>query len=323
MAERGKLFRSALAALAWAALLLASCGGNRWAEAEGRAMGMSWRIQAAGLDAATLRREAEDCFARWDKAASLWRADSDIVRFNQSPAGHWLAVGDELWRAVMLAREVAEETESALDITLEPLVSLWGFGPGQQPRDTPPDDKAVAAALEVSRWWQLSIDPAWKRLKKRVPGLRLDVNCVVEGLALDELGDRLKELGCRDFLLELGGELLAAGCNPQGQAWTTAVQSPEGGPDEVIATLALCDEALATSGTYRHRFLADGVAYSHVISPYSGRPINHNLVSVSVAHASCARADAYATALLVLGPKRGRMVADRLGLKVFWVEKTE
>ncbi len=308
-------------ALAWL-WLLPSCGGNRWAEVEGRAMGMQWRIQAAGVDPSALRKEAETCFERWDKAASLWRADSDIVRFNQAPAGRWMEVSEELWKAVTLALEVARETENALDATLGAVVSLWGFGPGPR-RETPPDSASIEAALQVSRWRHLDIDFTWKRLKKRTPELRLDVNSVVEGLALDELALSLKNLGCHDFLLELGGELLATGSNPKGQDWTVAVQSPGGKHGDAITTFTLRNEALATSGTYRSQFSSNGVNYSHVLNPMTGVPVNNRLVSVSVTHPSCARADAYATALLILGTGRGKIVAEKLQLKVFWVEKAK
>lgn len=303
-------------------LLLSACGRERWVEVEGRAMGMAWRIQAAGLPKETLNQEAETCFAKWDKATSLWRADSELVRFNQAPAGRWIEASAELWQAVTLAREVAEETEFGLDITVGPLVALWGFGAGARAGSIPAGEE-IQRTREASQWRHLELDVGRRSIRKRAAGLRLDVNCVVEGLALDELAARLRALGCADFLLELGGELLAAGRSRRGGPWLAGVQSPDGGARDVMAPIALHNEALATSGTYRHRREEGGHILTHVIDPRTGWPVRHRLVSVSVVHESAARADAYATALLVLGPKWGREVAERLGLRVFWVEAAE
>ncbi len=300
-------------------LLLAACGRQRWVEVEGKAMGMTWRAQVADATVESVRAEAVACFAKWELATSLWRADSELVRFNQAAAGRWIEVSEELWQAVTLALEVAEETEWALDITVGPLVALWGFSAAAV-SGALPTDAQIEKVMADCQWRQLQMDPSQRAVRKRVPGLRLDVNCVVEGLALDELAGRLRAMGCNDFLLELGGELLAAGQSRRGGPWLAAVQSPDGGEGDVMAPVPLQDEALATSGTYRHRREQDGVVLNHIIDPRTGRPVTHRLVSVSVAHASAARADAYATALLVWGPKKGRELAERLGLRVFWVE---
>ncbi len=304
-------------------LLLTGCERRHWVAVEGSAMGMSWRFQVAGVSAQDLQTEAASCLARWEKATSLWRADSELVQFNQAPAGVWIEAGDELWSAVMLAREVAGETVGALDITVRPLVELWGFGAAARDDGGTPSEEEIQMTKEKCQWRHLDVDPAWRRMKKGVPGLRLDVNCVVEGLALDELAGWLRAQGCQDFLLELGGELLAAGESRQGGAWLAGVQSPDGQTGEIMTSMPLHNEALATSGTYRHRRELDGRIISHLIDPRSGRPVEHRLVSVSVAHPSCARADAYATALLVLGPVQGRAMAEQLGLRVFWIEATE
>lgn len=302
-----------------ALLLLVACDSSpEVMRVEGTAMGMRWQAHGVGGEAERVQEEMERILERWEQAVSLWREDSEVVRFNQAPAGVWVAVGPELWAAVSLAHEIAGVTEGALDITMGPLVDLWGFGRKGRPI-APPDEKAIEAVKQRCGWSLLERDEAGKALRKKRADLELNVNAVVEGLVLEAMGRRLEAMGCRDFLIELGGELLARGKAPGGGPWVVAIQGPGGGVGEVFSKLPLTDAALATSGTYRHRWLAREQEYSHVMDPRSGRPVAHALASVSVLHQDCGHADALATALLVLGPERGRAVAERLKLQVFWV----
>ena len=317
MFDGGKLARLVLMLLV---LIQAGCERTRWVSVEGKALGMNWRAQVEGLAEETIRQEAQACLGRWERATSLWLADSEITRFNQAPAGQWIEVGPELWQAVELAAEVADQTDGALSITMAPLVNLWGFGAGAK-KGPLPTDAQIEKVLAQCHWSNLQKEPTRRALRKRVPGVRIDVNAVVEGLVLDELAAQLRKLGAKHFLLELGGELLASGESPHGGPWVAGVQSPEGSAGEVMAPLVLNNEALSTSGTYRHQREQEGRRVSHVLHPGLGRPVSHRLVSVSVAHPRAALADAYATALLVLGPAKGRKVAERLGLRVFWVEE--
>jgi thiamine biosynthesis lipoprotein len=303
-------------------LLLVACDSGGPTRVSGSAMGMKWQVQVVEGDAAVVRQEAETVFERWEQAVSLWRSDSELVRFNQGPEGQWMKVGDELWSAVHLAWEIAQETEGALDITLGPLVNLWGFGnPGR--RTVPPSEAEILEAKGKSGWQHLAMDEAQHALKKLRVDLELNVNAVVEGLVLEELGRRLNERGYSNFLLELGGELLARGHSPSGGPWRVAIQIPSGGADATFSTMPLVNAALATSGTYRQHFEGAEADYSHLIDPQTGRPVGHRLTSVTVLDADCGRADGFATALLILGPERGRLVAERLGLRVFWIETVD
>jgi FAD:protein FMN transferase len=290
-----------------------------WQVAEGEAMGMRWKVQARGGSRELLGKELAWRVAQWEAATSHWREDSELMRFNAAPMGEWVGVSDRLWMAVELAWQVAEQTDGALDITLGPLVEVWGFGP-QGRHGERPSEAAVEQARQPCGWRHLERDEEGRRLKKRVAGLRLNVAAVVEGLVLEEWAGALRELGVEAFLLELGGELLAVGESPRGGPWLVAVQAPEGGGGESMAMLPLLDAALATSGTYRHQFEEGGRWFSHLLDPRTGRPVAHELVSVTVQHERAALADGYATALLVLGPVKGREVAARLGLRVFWIE---
>lgn len=296
-----------------ACLLVAACGREPAQRLEGDAMGMRWGVRLTEGQAE--RAEIEEVFERWERAASLWREDSELARFNRAPANQWVCLGPELWKAASLARKIAGETGEALDITVGPLARLWGFGTPFW-RNAPPSGEKIEEALRCCGWRHLEWDEERRAVRKLREGVEVNVNAVVEGLALEDLAETLRVRGHGDFLLELGGEVLAAG-----GPWAVAVQAPGKAPGEEYVMLPLEDGALATSGTYRQHFEHGGREYSHVIDPRTGRPVTHRLGSVSVAHPNCGLADGYATALLVLGPEEGRRVAERLGLRVFWIEE--
>jgi thiamine biosynthesis lipoprotein len=300
------------------AVFLGGCGGGEVLVIEGEAMGMRWRVQVLGGEAAGIREEVVRVMNEWEMAASLWREDSEIAQVNREPEGKWIKLGERLWSAVALAREVARETDGALDITVGPLVEIWGFGSeGGRER---PSEQEVQRVLSHCGWRHLEFDDEGCLMRKLTAGVELNVNGVVEGLALEELARGLRVKGYRDFLLEIGGELLAEGRSTTGNPWMVAVQVPGGGAKESFSMMPLSDMCLATSGTYRHLKVEDGKDFSHLIDPVTGRPVAHQLTSVSVMDADCGRADGFATALLVLGPEKGRVVAERLGLRVIWIE---
>jgi thiamine biosynthesis lipoprotein len=305
------------------AAVLVGCGGKTsemgWAEAEGLALGMKWKAQVRGVSGETVQQVMEGLCEHWEIATSHWREDSELMKFNAVPAGQWVEVSESLWAAVSLAKQVADETEGALDITLGPLVEAWGFGKESGVQRVL-SEAEVRDLRERCGWGLLEMDATGRRLQKRVAGLQLNVAAVVEGLILDEWAQVLQKLGARDYLLEFGGELLAAGESARGGAWRVAVQTPDALEGEAYTMLPLVNSALATSGTYRHRFEKDGQVYSHLLDPQTGRPVVHDLVSVTVMDPRASRADAWATALLVLGPVKGRKVAERLGLRVIWIE---
>ncbi len=247
---------------------------------------------------------------------SHWRPESALSRFNAAPSTDWITVPTELIEVVELAQQIGADTEHALDITLAPLVELWGFGAGGR-RATPPRDDEIAAAQARCGWQQLQTRHQPPALRKRRPDLHLNVSAVAEGWALDKIATQLESRGHTKFLLEIGGEILTRG------AWPVGIQTPAAPPGEAAQTLTLKDQSLATSGVYRQHFQHGDREYSHILDPRTGRPIAHPLAAVSVIHPSAAQADGYATALLVLGPEQGRQLAQKLGLQVVWFERVK
>jgi thiamine biosynthesis lipoprotein len=288
---------------------------------QGPTMGSTWHLQAV-KPPADLRDFIQAKLIAQEAILSHWRADSPLSQFNTSQGTDWFAVPKELVAVVKLAKEIADQTEGALDITIGPLIDLWGFGAHRRGQ-TVPTLEAIAEAKELCGWENLEWRDEPPALRKKIPGLRINVAAVTEGFVMDELVGLLRQRGLTDFLFEIGGEVAAIGHAPDGQAWQVGIQAPNGDQGDAMQALPLSDLCVSTSGTYRHRFEAGGKTYTHLLDPRSGRPVAHRLRSASVIHARCALADGYATALMVLGPIRGREVAQRLGLQVVWVMEEE
>lgn len=300
-----------------ALLLLLLCGcsrDDRPVTFGGRTMGTTWSLRMDSQAEAVRQSDLQQQLDAWESILSHWQRDSALSRFNASSSTDWIAVPAELVDVVELAQRIGNDTSHALDITIAPLIDLWGFGAVGR-RDTPPTDAEIASTKARCGWQHLHLRHDPPALRKDLPWLRINVSAVAEGWALDRLAHDLESMGVTRFLLEIGGEILARG------EWRVGVQTPAALPGETAQTFLLRDQSIATSGVYRQRFSADGQEYAHVIDPRTGRPITHPLASVSIVHPSAALADGYATALLVLGPSEGRARAEKLGLQAIWFER--
>lgn len=255
--------------------------------------------------------ELEDIF-------SNWRAGSAVSRFNESRSTEWQTVPRELAEIVSFAMGVSDRTGGAFDVTASPLIDLWGFG-AKGRIVTPPDAESVSRAEARCGWEKLDVKLEPPMLRKSQADLQINVSALVEGYALDDLTKRLRMRGMQNFLLEVGGEIIASGTKPDDSPWQVGVQRPEGGKGAVVGAMPLRNKALATAGTYRQFFESDGRRFPHVLDARTGRPVEHGLVSVSVVADSGLMADAWATALLVLGPDEGRGLAEQLKLDAFFI----
>lgn len=280
----------------------------------GRTMGTTWHLETRAPFNAALIGEVQRQLDAWEAILSHWQADSAITRFNESPSTAWTAVPPELVEVVELSQQIGADTDHALDVTLAPLIELWGFGAAGG-RGSPPPGDMIEKTRARCGWQHLHTRQHPPALRKDRPGLRINVSAVAEGWALDRLAAYLESQGLREFLLEIGGEVVARG------EWRVGIQHPAAPPGQPAQTLRLKDQCLATSGVYRQHFIQGGQEYSHVLDPRTGRPVAHALASVSVIHDKAAQADGLATALLVLGPQQGRQLAEERGLRVVWFER--
>lgn len=247
---------------------------------------------------------------------SHWDPASQLSRINAAAPGGWHGIAPEFVQVMTVALDIAARSEGAFDPAMGALVDLWGFGP-PGPRGDVPSDTEIDAARAAIGLGAIELDAPLLRLRRTRPA-RLDLSGIAKGYAVDAVAARLRGMGCSDFLVEIGGELIGAGIQPDGQPWWVDVEAP---PGVVLPSLriALHGIAVATSGDYRRT----SAAGSHSIDPRTGRPITHGTASVTVLHADCCHADAWASALTVLEPKAAMALAEREGLAVQLVVRGE
>ncbi len=291
---------------------------------EGPTMGTRFTVKVVpparpALSEEALRGEIVDTVERVNRAMSTWLVDSELNRFNRHGTGPFQASA-ALTEVMAEAERVSELSGGAFDITIGPLVDAWGFGPTEV--DGPPTTDTIDALLAATGHELLEVDREHRVLRKRQPTLRCDLSAIAKGYAVDRLANRLDEIGFHDFMVEIGGEVRTSGRTSTGRLWRIGIERPVGPRGELWTAIALDDLAMATSGDYRNFYMRDGVRISHTIDPRTGRPIAHNLASVSVVDASCMTADALATALDVLGPVEGRALVEREDLAALFLVRT-
>jgi len=265
------------------------------------------------------RRELEAVDARM----STYRDDSELEELNRAAGGVPHEVSPELLRVLLAARWVGEATRGTFDITVAPLVDAWGFGPNGRPA-TIPTDATLAGLRKLTGWKQLEINEADSTVRKATTDVRCDLSGIAKGYAVDRVSEALSAAGWGDHMVEVGGEVRASGVNRLGKPWRIGIERPVAGGGGLMRAVALRDLAMATSGDYRNYFEQDGVRYTHIIDPRTGKPIRHRLASVSVVEEDCMTADGFATGLMVLGENEGYDVAVGNNLAaLFLVRKSD
>jgi thiamine biosynthesis lipoprotein len=325
--------RTVLQAMA-AASLLAACGDRRVGASaapalshRGPAMGSQYTLKiagpalsAAGQDAA--RAAVAAAIERVEVAMSTYRPESELSRFNAHGAGTPFAVSAETLAVFAAAQEVAAASGGAFDVTVLPAVDVWGFGPSiARGSRAVPSTVALAGARASIGWQALTVDTAAGTLAKQRADLQADLSGIAKGHGADAAARALDALGHRDYMIEVGGEVVVRGRNPEGSMWRIGIEAPDAVPQRAYTIVPLRDRAMATSGDYRIFFEQDGRRYTHEIDPATGAPVSHRLASVSVVAADCMHADAWSTALFVAGPVRGPALANELGLAAHFLSR--
>ena len=273
-------------------------------------------------DKELLRQRITGTLADLDGKLSTYKADSDLSVFNHSQSTDWVSVSEELCNVVDAAMAISRLTDGAFDITVGPLVNLWGFGPDSD-RSTPPPPDSIAATMENVGYEKLQTDCGRPALRKSVPGLHLDLSGFAKGYAVDRVTEILDEFAAENYLVEIGGEVYIKGSNANGKPWVIAIEKPLNDARSIQAVVQLTDAAMATSGDYRNFFEWDGRRYSHTIDPATGYPTTHNGAAVTIIAESAARADGLATGLLVLGPDKGMLLADENEIAAYFLVRND
>lgn len=308
-------------------LLLASCGAPapQVTLLSGQTMGSEWTVKIAGAvpdDAAVLRAGVQARFDAVDAALSTYRADSALNRFNAAPDDAWHPLGPELFEVLSYALQLAAISDGAYDVTVAPLVDLWGFGPDPA-REAAPSSEEIEQARALVGWRKVELDAQGRRAR-RAPGVRVDLSSLGKGRGVDRVAEWLDSQGVHDYLIDLSGKLRGRGHNARGRPWRVAVEKPEadaasGEPNITGAVVELRNESVATAGDYRRYFESGGQTYSHLIDPASGRPIAHGTGSATALAPDCMTADAWATLLTLVPRQKALELADAHGIAALLV----
>ena len=266
------------------------------------------------IDPDNLKKEVDALLLDVNQQMSTYDPNSEISQFNHYKKADWFSVSKDFAFVVSAAQSVSRSSQGAFDISTAPLIDLWGFGAKTQ--FTPPTEMQIKTALKKTGYKLLEFRLSPPAIKKQNINLHIDLSAIAKGFAVDKIAEFLSAKSYSNYLVEIGGEVRNQGFNPEGKPWAIGMESPQYGDWIINESLLSSNLAVATSGDYRNFFIKDGVRYSHTINPKTGSPVKHKLSSVTVLHESTMMADAYATALMVLGEEQGKIFAEKNKLRV-------
>ena len=292
----------------------------------GHTMGTTFSIKLVESDSyytahCALLDSIHSILDRVNQQMSTYIDASEISRFNNLETDQWMPVSKDFASVVYTALRISRQSMGAFDVTVNPLVNLWGFGSEKSIRDVPLQP-AIDSALTLVGYEKCRVRFNPPALKKTAAGLQCDLAAIAKGYGVDTVSEFLERTGAENYLVEIGGEIRARGKNTNHVNWRIGIQSPDGS-NRVQKIISLENISIATSGDYRNYFEKNGVRYSHTIDPRTGRPVQHKLASVTVLYDSCTVADAYATAIDVMGPEDGYELAVQENLAVLMLIKSE
>lgn len=292
-------------------------------ELSGSTMGTTWTAKLVVPSGAVALVEAarDSIVARLDRvnaSMSTWDPESEISRFNRSGSVEPFPVSVEFVDVVRRAEAVSQATNGAFDVTVAPLVTLWGFG-ADGTAGEPADPVALPAVMAHVGYAKLRIGDDGRSLSKVDPEVSIDLSAIAKGYGVDRAAEALSSMGLAAYAVEVGGEIRARGRKPDGKPWLVGIEAPNPAARTVLRSIPLLDASVATSGDYRNFYESSGTRYAHIVDPRTGSPILWQGFSVTVIHASATLADAWATGLSVLGPAEGIALADGESLAVLFV----
>jgi thiamine biosynthesis lipoprotein len=295
---------------------------------QGRTMGTTYNIKVVAtkeqVESLTLHKKIDAVLKQVNQAMSTYIPSSEISRFNESTSTAPIEITAGFTRVLKESIRLGELSGGKLDITVGPLVNLWGFGPEQRPEIVPSDEILASTQARIGL---SNLHLSGNQLSKDIPDLYVDLSTIAKGYGVDVVAELIEANGISNYLVEIGGEMRLKGFKHTGELWAVAIEKPildpSGEQRAVHQVIIPKDNAVATSGDYRNYFEADGQRFSHIIDPDTGKPINHNLVSVTVIHPSSMTADGLSTTLMVLGAEQGMAFAQKNHLAALFISKTE
>lgn len=293
----------------------------------GKTMGTTYNVKAIkGSSKATqedLQEQVDEALLAVNKAMSNWDKTSEVSRFNKSISTEWTPISRDFSIVMQEALRIHNQTGGRFDVTLAPLIELWGFGPKQ---DTPPEPDPIEvrealASVGMSTMLEFETDPP--ALRKVNPDTAINLSAIAKGFGVDKVALVLEQNGINEYLVEIGGDLVTKGKNSKNEPWAVGIEKPDSATRTVQQIVRVSDKGLATSGDYRNYKEVEGKRLSHILDAVTGRPIDHKLASVTVIADSAMRADGLATALFAMGDERGMTLAEQEGMAVFFIVRED
>jgi thiamine biosynthesis lipoprotein len=289
-------------------------------------MGTSFTVKVVALpkvvDAEQLKNNIRHCLDEIDMRMSTYHEDSELSKFNRSKSTDWQPVTRSLYLVLQKAQQISRLTDGAFDVTVGPLVNLWGFGPVSGKFEVP-GDLQIKQRLHQTGYQSLILVDVPMAIKKLKPDIYIDLSALAKGFAVDQVAELLQAQDISDYMVEVGGELRLKGKKADGGLWQIAIEKPAIDQRALQKVLAISDIAIATSGDYRNFFDSEGMRFSHTIDPRTGRPVRHKLASVTVLGQTTMESDALATALMVMGPEEGYNLAQQQNIAAFFIVKSD
>ncbi|MFC3395313.1 FAD:protein FMN transferase ApbE [Brenneria rubrifaciens] len=294
---------------------------------EGKTMGTFYSVKISGElteSKAQLQQEIDRLLEQANDEISTYRKNSTLSRFNQYRGTEPQPISNGMADIILAAQRIGRATNDAMNITVGPLVNLWGFGPQKQPVKIPTQQQIDQAKQKVGlNHLTLLSDSRGAWLQKDLPDLYVDLSTLGEGYGADVLAQLMARKGITNYLVSVGGAISSRGVNSQGAPWRVAIQKPTDQENAIQAAVNLQGYAISTSGSYRNYFEQDGKRYSHIIDPTTGQPITHQLVSATVIAPTALEADGWDTSLMVLGTEKALKLAERQRLAVYLITRTD
>lgn len=307
-------------------LLLSACHKNSGLERLsfwGESMGTTYNIVviAPKSDTSKINKIIKHHLDDIEEKMSTYLDESEISKFNDLEANSWFTFSPITFDVIQKGQEISKLTDGAFDITVQPLVNLWGFGPNNKPEKIPYPDE-IDSVYAIVGYEGLELNNETFEVNKR-QFREIDLSAIAKGYAVDLVADQLTLAGFDRYLVEVGGEMRFSGLKLNDDKWRVAVEKPDSNSREIYQYIEITDGGIATSGDYRNYDEIDGLRVSHTIDPASGYPVEHNLVSVTVLDKSTARADALATAFMVMGAQKAQKLAQLHNIPVLLIEKQQ
>jgi thiamine biosynthesis lipoprotein len=292
---------------------------------QGQTMGTTYTVRLhaapANLDANQLKRQIDQRLEDVNRMMSTYLPESEVSRFTSHPVDQWFEISTQTAKVVQQALELSRLSGGYYDITVAPLVNLWGFGPEGQIEKRPSEEQIALAKKKVG-FQYLEVEPSTPAIRKTLPGLAIDLSSIAKGYGVDQVAELLDQLKVKDYFVEIGGEVRVLGRNPSGVPWRIGIEAPLEDIRQASIVLPMAGGSVATSGDYRNFFEdSTGHRYSHTIDPHTAQPVQSTLASVTVIADQCSLADGRATTIMALGSRRGMELAEKEGWAVLLMDR--